>query len=80
MSVLGLTDVGYDQPFEESVLLSFGLHYDSLRNFDVRLDFHNVLGWFDKDYNKRNYVLRLSVYRSEAAAFSLSVRHSFARH
>ena len=74
---LGLSEKGYQKPFNESAFLSFALIYRAKENIDARVDFHNVLGWLDKDYNKRNYVLRMSEYRAEAAAISLSLRYSF---
>ena len=74
---LGLTDPGYEKPLGESVYLGFGLEHQPIESLTLRLDLHNVLGWIDKDLNKRNYVLRLSEFRSESAAVSLTLNSSF---
>lgn len=74
---LGLSDEGYNQAFKMSAFLSLGLLYQPTENLDARMNFHNVLGWFDQDLNKRNYVLRMSEYRSEAAAVSVTLKYRF---
>ena len=66
-----------DRAFDESVFLNLGLEYRPTDKMTARLDFYNILGWADKDYNKRNYVLRLSEYRSEAASIGVSLEYRF---
>ncbi|WP_182867398.1 TonB-dependent receptor plug domain-containing protein [Rhodopirellula sp. JC639] len=70
-------DPGYKKAFRGSYFLDFGIQ----RNLccgqgRMRLDFYNVLGWIDKDLNKRN-VLRRAYYRSEAAAIALTYQQKF---
>jgi len=73
-SGLGLSDPGYDKAFAGNYYLDLGLERKLRQHGAVRLDFYNVLGWFDQDLNKRNYLNRLSEYRAEAAALALTAR------
>jgi hypothetical protein len=73
-SGLGLSDPGYDKSFAGNYYLDYGLERKICDRGAVRLDFYNVLGWLDQDLNKRNYLNRLSEYRSEAAALALTAR------
>jgi len=72
-----LSDPGHDEAFDASAFLNFGLEHCPMDNLAIRLDVYNALGWLDKDINKRNYYVRSSEYRSEAAAVGLSVRYRF---
>lgn len=56
-------DIGYRQSFSKSLL--------------IHLNLHNVLGWFNKDLNKRNMLKRTADYRILAPAISLSVAYEF---
>jgi iron complex outermembrane receptor protein len=71
---LGLSDPGYDKAFGGNYYLDLGLERKIRDRSAVRLDLYNVLGWFDQDLNKRNYLNRLSEYRAEAAAVALTAR------
>ena len=63
--------------FRGSYFLDFGVQRKLCCDQGIlRLDLYNVLGWIDKDLNKRN-VLRRAYYRSEAAALALSLRWEF---
>jgi hypothetical protein len=74
---LPLADPGYSKAFRGSYFLDFGVERKiCCDQGKLRLDLYNVLGWIDKDLNKRN-VLRRAYYRSEAAAVALSLRRSF---
>ena len=57
--------------------LNLGLERKICNYGAIRLDMFNVLGWIDKDVNKRNYLVRVGAYRSEAAALALSARFEF---
>jgi hypothetical protein len=72
--LLGLSDDGVFKAFRENVFLNYGLEYHPNRCVTARLDLFNILGWFDKDLNKRNFIFESSTYRSEAAAVAASVR------
>ncbi len=74
---LGLSDPGYTKSFQGNYYLDFGLERKLGERGALRLDGYNVLGWIDRDLNKRNYLNRLSEYRAEAAALALSVRVDF---
>jgi hypothetical protein len=74
---LGLSDPGYTKSFAGNYYLDFGLERRIRNRGALRLDFYNVLGWFDQDLNKRNYLNRLSEYRVEAAALALTARLEF---
>ncbi|QEG00582.1 Vitamin B12 transporter BtuB [Stieleria maiorica] len=70
-------DPGYKKAFRGSYFLDFGIQRDlCCGQGRLRLDFYNVLGWIDKDLNKRN-VLRRAYYRSEAAAIALTYQKKF---
>ena len=74
---LGLSDPGYTKSFGGNYYLDLGLERRIRDRGAVRLDFYNILGWFDQDLNKRNYLNRLSEYRVEAAALALTARLEF---
>ena len=74
---LPVTDAGFDKAWRGSYFLDFGLERKFACGDGVaRLDLYNVLGWVDKDLNKRN-MLRRASWRNEAAAVGLSVRWEF---
>jgi len=62
---------------KEKVFLSFGLNNDRHRNVDVRLNIHNILGWFNKNDTKHYDAPRVSEYPSKAAEVNLHLRYSF---
>ena len=74
---LGLSDPGYDKAFRGNYYLNLGAEYLPGPHWSLRLDLYNILGWFDKDLNKRNFTERVSEYRCEAAAAGLSLRYTF---
>jgi iron complex outermembrane receptor protein len=72
-----LSDPGYDDAFDLSMHLNLGVEYRPTENLTMRLHALNTLGWFDEDLNKRNYIMRVSAYRVEAPAFTLSMTYRF---
>lgn len=68
---------GYNAPYEQSIFLNLGLEYNKTENLQVRLDGYGLLGWLDKDFNKRLFYGTDSSYRSRAAALALTVRYYF---
>jgi len=76
---LGLADSGYSKAFRSNCYVDLGVEYQPLESLVVRFDAYNVLGWIDKDINKRNYIERVSDYRSEAAAVGVTLKYSFSR-
>jgi len=71
--------LGYedDSAFKGSYFINAGLHYKFSDNCNIRLNAYNILGWIDKDYNKRSYIKRFSDYRSEAASVALELSYKF---
>jgi iron complex outermembrane receptor protein len=70
-------DPGYDKAFEANVYLDAGYQYHWTQHIAWRLDLYNILGWFDVDLNKRNYINRVADYRPEAAAVGVSVTATY---
>jgi len=68
---------GYNRAFEESIFLNLGLEYQLNVQAMIRFDAFNVMGWFDKDYNKENIFLRTGYYQSDAAAIALTFQYEF---
>jgi outer membrane receptor for ferrienterochelin and colicins len=73
---LTLTD-GRTGAFEGSAFLNLGASCKVPAGAWVRLQFHNVLGWIQRDLNKRNYYARMGGYRDEAPAVSVEVSYTF---
>jgi len=74
---IALSYPGYTQSYMGNVYLNFGLERRPYENLVLRLDFYNVLGWLDKDLNKRNQVNRVSEYRAEAASIGISAQYGY---
>ncbi len=74
---LGLVDPGNTDPFQANVYWDCGLERRLTKSSAIRLDLYNILGWFEIDLNKRNYILRPSEWRAEAPAVALSGRFEF---
>ena len=72
----GLMDYGYDKPFSRNIYLNLGLAYKASKNLNIRVNGHNLLGLFDRDLNKRNYLGR-ATYRIQAPAISVAVEYRF---
>ena len=69
------SDPGFDLAFQESAFLNYALNYRHNNHVTARLDLFNILGWFDKDINKRNFILEgIGTYRAEAAAIAATIR------
>ena len=66
------SDPGYSKASRANVYLDFGSQYRWTEHISFRTDFYNVLGWFDINLNKRNYINRVTEYRPEAAAVGVS--------
>ena len=74
---LAFVDPGHTDPFKANVYWNAGLERRFSDHFTVRADLYNILGWLDIELNKRNYILRPSEYRAEAAAVGISGRLVF---
>jgi outer membrane receptor protein involved in Fe transport len=74
------TRFGYDEKgeaFSGNYYVNLGIHKAFSETMDLSFNAYNVLGWIDKDYNKRNYLKRFSDYRPEAAAVALNLSYRF---
>jgi outer membrane receptor protein involved in Fe transport len=72
------SDPGFFDAFRESFFLNYALNYRHNDHITARLDCYNILGWFDKDLNKRNFIIDYpSDYRDEAAAFAITARLTY---
>jgi outer membrane receptor protein involved in Fe transport len=65
-------DPGYNKSFRGNYFLDFGLQREWTEHITWRVDLYNVLGWWDINLNKRNYINRVDTYRPEAATVGLS--------
>ncbi len=74
---MAYVDPGNYDPFLANVYWNTGLERRFSDRCAIRLDLYNILGWFDIDLNKRNYVLRASEWRAEAPAIGVSGRFVF---
>jgi iron complex outermembrane receptor protein len=67
---------GYNEPFEGSYFLDLGLQYKASKDLLIGVTGYNLLGLFDKNLNKRNF-LGASDFRDEAVAIGVSVEYKF---
>ncbi len=66
-----------DRAFGKSVFLNLGIGYKFTPNVNIKLHGYNLLGIFDKDFNKRNFFQRTTMYRDAAPAVALRISGSF---
>lgn len=71
------TDPGFTKSFLGSFFLNYALNYRYNEHMTARLDFYNILGWIDKDINKRNFIFQPGSWRDEAAAIAATVRFKY---
>ncbi len=67
----------FDLPWSHSVFWNLGLTYDINENATLRFDGHNLLGFVDKDLNKRINWHGPGLIRSHAPSFSMSLTYRF---
>jgi hypothetical protein len=70
-AAIAQSDPGYTKASRGSYFLDMGYQHRWNEHISWRADLYNVLGWIDIDLNKRNYINRVTEYRSEAAAAGL---------
>jgi iron complex outermembrane receptor protein len=68
---------GYDKMSGTSAYWDIGYRHTFSKSLLIQLNLHNVLGWFNKDLNKRNMLKRTADYRILAPAISLTVAYEF---
>jgi outer membrane receptor for ferrienterochelin and colicin len=75
----GTYTYGFESPFRESMYMNLGMGYKFSDNCKVRVTAHNILGWVDRDYNKRNYAFgdTNAAVTNEAPSISVSLEYRF---
>jgi outer membrane receptor for ferrienterochelin and colicin len=70
---------GWKRAYRGSYFLDLGLQYKASKNLEIGITGYNLLGIFNKDFNKRNYVEVIGVgdFRSAAPAVGVSLTYTF---
>lgn len=70
---------GWERAYRGSYFLDLGLQYKYSKNLEIGLTGYNLLGVFNKDFNKRNYVETKGMgdFRSHAPAVGVSLTYTF---
>jgi len=66
-----------DDAYEEQVFLNLGVSHQWSQRIKWSFNAYNLLGWIDKDLNKRLYYATDGHYRSEAAAVAVTLQWQF---
>jgi iron complex outermembrane receptor protein len=75
-----IVEDGWDRAYLGSYWLDIGLQYKPNKNLTIGINGYNLLGIFNSDFNKRNYVNVGSAggdYRSAAPAIGVSLTYKF---
>jgi outer membrane receptor for ferrienterochelin and colicin len=74
-----LVEQGWERAFRGSYFLDLGLQYKASKNLEIGITGYNLLGIFNKDFNKRNYVQPgdNGDFRSNAPAVGVSLTYTF---
>jgi outer membrane receptor for ferrienterochelin and colicins len=68
---------GWEKAYRGNYYLNLGLQYQPTKNMTIGVTGYNLLGMFNKDLNKRNYLASSGDYRNEAAALGIMVQYKF---
>jgi iron complex outermembrane receptor protein len=68
---------GWEKAYRGDYFLNLGLQYKPNKNLTIGITGYNLLGIFNIDLNKRNYLDSNGDYRSEAPAVGVSVEYKF---
>jgi len=68
---------GWEKTYRGNYYLNLGLQYKPSDDLTIGVTGYNLLGIFNKDFNKRNYIASTGDYRSEAAAVGVWVEYKF---
>ncbi|OGP69326.1 MAG: hypothetical protein A2169_03395 [Deltaproteobacteria bacterium RBG_13_47_9] len=70
---------GWKRAYRGSYFLDLGLQYKASKNLEIGITGYNLLGIFNKDFNKRNYVETKGMgdFRSHAPAVGVSLTYTF---
>ncbi|MDD5327387.1 MAG: TonB-dependent receptor [Phycisphaerae bacterium] len=68
---------GWEKAYRGNYYLNLGLQYKPNKDLTVGITGYNLLGIFNKDFNKRNYLNSYGDYRSYAPALGVSLTYKF---
>ena len=68
---------GWEKAYRGDYFLNLGLEYKPSKDLTIGVTGYNLLGIFNSDFNKRNYLDSNSDYRCEAPAIGVSVTYKF---
>ena len=68
---------GWEKAYRGNLFLNMGLQYEVDKNLSVGVHGYNLLGIFDKNLNKRNYITSNSDYRTHAPAVSFTMTYKW---
>lgn len=70
---------GWERTYRGSYFLDLGLQYKASKNLVIGINGYNLLGIFNKDFNKRNFVETKGIgdFRDEAPAVGVSLTYTF---
>ncbi len=71
---------GWERAYRGSYFLDLGLNYKYSKNLEINVTGYNLLGIFNKDFNKRNYIETGGTgmdFRSHAPAVGVSMTYIF---
>jgi iron complex outermembrane receptor protein len=77
---VSVTEEGWERAYRGSYFLDLGLNYKYSKNLEIGITGYNLLGIFNKDFNKRNYIETGgggSDFRSAAPAVGVSLTYTF---
>jgi iron complex outermembrane receptor protein len=74
-----LIEDGWQRAYRGSYFLDLGLQYKPTKNLVIGVTGYNLLGIFNKDFNKRNYVETIGIgdFRCQAPAVGVSLTYKF---
>ena len=72
-----LIENGWEKAYRGDYYLNMGLQYKANKDLTVGVTGYNLLGIFNRDFNKRNYYASTGDYRDEAVAVGVSVTYKF---
>ncbi|MFA5252580.1 MAG: TonB-dependent receptor [Phycisphaerae bacterium] len=74
-----LIEDGWERAYRGSYFLDLGLQYKASKNLEIGITGYNLLGIFNKDLNKRNFVETKGIgdFRSAAPALGVTLTYKF---
>jgi outer membrane receptor for ferrienterochelin and colicin len=68
---------GWEKAYRCNLFLNMGLEYKASKNLTLGLNGYNLLGIFDKNLNKRNYIASNADYRTHAPSVSFTMTYKW---